>query len=72
MASRTVALIRLVVIVTLPFLAGCTGWGDYNSQAALLMMSGGLTNYGAQRASYQAPVYNSTYCYRVGNGMLCN
>lgn len=69
MALRTVALIRVVVIASLPFLAGCYG-GSYNTDG-LMLMGEGLQNYGAQRASYQAPAYHTTLCQPVGRTVMC-
>ena len=58
-------------ICALGFLSGCAT--NYDTAAGLAALGGGLQNYGAQRtaaAYYQAP--RVTYCYRVGNGVMCN
>ncbi len=40
--------------------------------AALMILGGGMQNYGAARAAAYQAVYQSTYCYPVGRGYTCN
>lgn len=65
MAKRVIACFLLVII------SGCSAATPEQSAAMAAMIGGSLQNYGAQRAAYQQPVYQTTLCQRVGQTVMC-
>lgn len=62
----------LVFPLIVAILSACSAqpYDPDRTAAALMVLGGGMQNYGAARASYQ-PAYQSTFCYPVGRGMSC-
>lgn len=74
MASNLIPHIAKLVtcVMAVAALSACSAqpYDPDQTAAALMVLGGGMQNYGAARASYQ-PAYQSTFCYPVGRGMSC-
>lgn len=74
MASNLIPHIAKLVtcVMAVAALSACSAqpYDSDRTAAALMILGGGMQNYGTARASYQ-PAYQSTFCYPVGRGMSC-